>query len=296
MTHITAIPCKCDLIGRVYTHNIELQENYFFVTFQSGSKIAKMEIEIIPIKSEEIDKEISLLEKQFELKVASYADLFTAGQFDEDGTECTMEGYEELKETEEWLDLGHSMNFEVRWAYIARIAVINIMDPRITASVCADIAEWGKDAGNRKKFGEFLDRVKNLTEINSKRREELEKFLIENCNDLVEKAKNMLPDECIIMDNAFLAEDAEKKIFDEFLGQTQGIHWDTISVLQTKSQEFIDQLIKKDQQLFQKMCDLLEELISTSEFKILTPGKLSLDFVSHMATHFHWKNGIIRQG
>ena len=256
-------------------------------------KIYEMEVETKPIKSEDIKIEIKL-EKNFEPEIALYEDLLTVGQYDEEGAECTMEGYEELKETEEWRDLGHSMNFEVRWAFMARIAVINIIDPRVTAAICADIAEWGKEAENRKKFGKFLDNVKNLTELGDDRRNTLEIFLIENCADLVEKAKNMLTDECIIIDNAFLANDDEKAIFDSMFSKTQGVNWDAISVLQTKPQEFIDSLARRDKQLFQRSCDLLEELIATAEFKILTPGKLSLDFISHMATHFHWQNGTIR--
>ena len=254
-----------------------------------------MNEENLEIKSEDSKREIKNFQKTFfKPEKATYEDLFTAGQFDEEGEECTMEGYSELTETEEWREMGHSMNFEVRWAMLSRIAVINIMDSRITAVVCAGIADWGKEASNRRNFGKFLDRVRNLTEIGPKRCKELENFLLTNCPDLIEKAKTMMPDECIIMDNAFLAEDDEKVIFDSAFSKMQGVNWDTISVLQTKSPEFIDSLIKKDQQLFQNMCELVENLIATAEFKILTPGKLSLDFVSHMTSHFHWQNGIIR--
>ena len=188
---------------------------------------------------------------------------------------------------------GHSANFEARWSWIARVAVNNIFDPRVSASVCHQIADWGKDAENRKKFGKFLDLIAEKKEIKKERAQELEKYLIENCHDLVKQAKEMIDQKCMIADYTFLADEGEKRIFDKMITNFNGINWDSVAVIQMKSSEFMSNVVKRDQQLFRKATSMAEQIIKTTGWKILSPGQVSRDFISHMATGFEWRNGII---
>ena len=142
-------------------------------------------------------------------------------------------------------------------------------------------------------FGKFLDRVR-LFEIKEGRNESLEAFLVENCGSLVAQAKRMMGKKCIITDNAFLNEPRDKGIFDLLIKHTHGVNWDSVAVIQTKSEEFFKTLAKKDQQLFRKAVVMAEKYLKNTGYKILTPGNISLDFLSHMATGFEWRNGIIR--
>ena len=91
---------------------------------------------------------------------ATYEEIFKHADFDYEGKECDIEGYSDLKETEDWIDLEHSANFELRWCWVARTAIINIVDNQVSAVVCQNVAEFGKDPKNRVAFGKFLDRVR----------------------------------------------------------------------------------------------------------------------------------------
>ena len=62
-----------------------------------------------------------------------------------------------------------------------------------------------------------MDLIVEKKEIKKERAEELEKYLLENCQDLVKQAKVMIGQKCMIADHAFLAEEGEKKIFDRMI-------------------------------------------------------------------------------
>ena len=103
---------------------------------------------------------------------------------------------------------------------------------------------------------------------------ELESYMLENCADLVKQAKEMIGDECMIADHAFLAEHEDKKIFDRMIVNFNGLNWDSIAVVQMKPQGFMDNVVKRDQQLFRRATTMAEQVIKTTGYKALTPGKL----------------------
>ena len=108
---------------------------------------------------------------------------------------------------------------------------------------------------------------------------ELEQYLVENCNDLVKQAKKMIGQQCMIADYAFLAEEGEKRIFDRMISNFCGINWDAVAVIQTKSDEFLSTVVKRDQQLFRKATSMAEQIIKTTGWKILAPGKLQITLI-----------------
>ena len=55
----------------------------------------------------------------------SYEELFMTLEFDELGTECKMDGIEDLKRTQEWIDQGTSNNFQFRWCFMAKMLIVN---------------------------------------------------------------------------------------------------------------------------------------------------------------------------
>ena len=97
----------------------------------------------------------------------------------------------------------------------------------------------------------------------------------------------------MIDDYAFLADESDKKIFDRMIINFHGLNWDSIAVIQCKPSSFMKTVRKRDQQLFRKATDMAEQIVKTTGWKILTPGQVSRDFISHMAAGFEWKNGII---
>ena len=153
------------------------------------------------------------------------------------------------------------------------MAVTNIFDARITGSICHQIADWGKNQENRKKFGKFLDLIAQKKEIKKERALELEKYMLENCADLVKQAKDMIGEECMIADHAFLAENEDKKIFDRMICNFHGLNWDSIAIVQMKPQGFMDNVVKRDQQLFRRATNMAEQVIKTTGYKALAPGK-----------------------
>ena len=153
------------------------------------------------------------------------------------------------------------------------MAVTNIFDNRITGPICHQIADWGKDRENRKKFGKFLDLIAQKKEINKERATQLESYMLENCADLVRQSKDMIGEECMIADHAFLAETEDKKIFDRMITNYHGLNWDSIAVVQTKPEGFMDDVVKRDRQLFQRATNMAEQVIKTTGYKALAPGK-----------------------
>ena len=133
----------------------------------------------------------------------------------------------------------------------------------------------------------------NVT-INDQRAGILDEFLSTNCPQLVRRAKEMLHNECIIADNAFLADPEDKKIFDRWFKYSVGINWDAVAVMQTKSQDFMKTVVNRDVSVFKKAVSIAEKLVKNFKYMILAPGRISLDFMSHMATGFEWRNGLIR--
>ena len=245
-------------------------------------------------------------------KKITFEDIFLAIDFDIQGKECKMEGIESIRRTLPWIEQGHSNNFEMRWAWIARTIIVNIVEPDYSAWICQKIAKWGMDKSNRGKLGRILDYmceveidlpnqpsnsmkgVKMTTvSFDDKTKKSFEDFLVELAPELFEHVKMLANGESFTNGNIFVRVPEERDDLIKTIGQMNAYDWDKVFLVQSKGAEFLESIAKTHSKIFRKAIKLAETLAQLTQFKCLTPGKTSLDFMSHMAEGYTWLNGMM---
>ena len=260
---------------------------------------------------------VQLLGLEEDDKKITYEDILGAIEYDENGTECKVEGIEEVRRSIHWTNLGHSNNFEMRWCWLARFAIINIFDKDYSPMICHKIGRWGKSRENRAKFGRILDYMIDvdipnertqenvdpkkgvkLTELcfNDESKKTFEDFLIDLAPELFGQVKELAENDSFVSGNIFVKDLDQKKIFDKFINNLNAFDWDSVFYIQAKGTEVADKLPKTYNKMFRRAVKMAEEMAQfhTSGYcSILSPGKTSLDFLSFMADGYDWKDGIM---
>ena len=260
---------------------------------------------------------VQLLGLEDDEREITYEDIFDAINYDAEGAECKLDGIEEARKSVHWMNLGHSNNFEMRWCWVARTAIINIVKKDYCPMICHKIDKWGRVRENRAKFGRILDymaKIKlpetkpdesekplkgvKLTEVcfSDESKKAFEDFLVDLSPELFEPVKEMAEGDSFTNGNTFVKSDDQKKIFDRLISNMNAYDWDAVFLVQYKGVEFVDKLSKPHCKIFRKAIKMVEDLArfhTAGNSSILSPGKTSLDFLSFMADGFDWKDGIM---
>ena len=250
-------------------------------------------------------------------KEVTYEDIFDAINYDMEGTECKVDGIDEARKSIHWINLGHSNNFEMRWCWVARVAIINIIKHDYSPLLCQKIDKWGRTRENRAKFGRILDYLSKitLTEVESDKPEKplegvkltepcfndeskkaFEDFLIDLAPELFGQITEMAGEDSFTNGNIFVRSEDQKKIFDKLISNMNAYDWDSVFLIQSKGTDFLSKMSKPHTKMFRKAVKLAEELAqfhTAGNSSILSPGKTSLDFLSFMADKYDWIDGIM---
>ena len=245
-------------------------------------------------------------------KKITFEDIFLAIDVDKTGKECKMEGIEAIRKSQTWLEQGHSNNFEIRWVWMARTIIVNIIQPDYSAWVCQKLAKWGLDKSNRGKMGRILDFMEEINielpepqpdankqpnmltvSFDDKTKKSFEDFLVELAPELFQHVQTLADGESFTNGNVFVRLPEERTDFLKTIDNLNAYDWDSVFLVQSKGPEFLSKIAKTHVKIFRKAIKFLETLAQLTQFKCLSPGKTSLDFMSHMADGYVWRDGIM---